>query len=188
MMDWFGSGTITLRPLDVNDVSALHAMANDPTTCGRRYFPWSLPQAAPLSAKQVEAALEEWGKRKKALTLGIAKDGVEPVVGYCDCDWDWDPHCPSVSVVVDPAHRRTGIGSIALRLLLTYLFEQTPAHNVNGWIDSWNEPALAFARARGFAQSGTVPRIGLRNGRYVDGVLVDILRPEWAALGGDCGA
>ena len=131
---------------------------------------------------------QEWEKRKKGFALAVEDQMSGHLVGYCECDWNWDPHCPSLSVVIAPADKRQGFGLAVVGLLLSYLFEQTPAHNVNGWIDGWNTEALAFAEAMGFQRTGTVPRVGMKNGRYVDGVLVDILRSEWGEGGVKRGA
>jgi len=126
-------------------------------------------------------ALAECGKPKKAITLGIVLRDTGELVGHAGCNWNWDAHCPSVSLAVAPAHQRAGIGSEVLGMLLTHLFEDTPAHNVNGWAPSWSEPALTFARRHGFTETGRVPRGGLRDGAWFDDVMLDILRPEWAA-------
>jgi RimJ/RimL family protein N-acetyltransferase len=67
-----------------------------------------------------------------------------------------------------------------LQTLVTYLFKNTPAHNINGWMAEWNCSARGFAQAHGFKESGRWRRDGIRNGKTYDGILVDILRPEWA--------
>jgi RimJ/RimL family protein N-acetyltransferase len=66
-------------------------------------------------------------------------------------------------------------------LLLHYLFENTPAHNVSGWLADWNQAARGFAQKHGFRESGRSRREGIRQGAYYDGILVNILRPEWEA-------
>jgi len=181
MTNRFRDATVSLRAFCPEDVTALQTIVNDPSIAGRRYVPWSVPHDTPLSARQVQAAVEEWEKRKKGFALAVEEVAAGRLAGYCECDCTWDPHCPSLSIVIAPEAQRRGVGSAALGVLLSYLFRQTPAHNVNGWIDDWNDEALAFAESRGFRRTGTVPRVGLRDGRYVDGVLVDILRSEWEA-------
>ena len=71
---------------------------------------------------------------------------------------------------------------------MTYLFENTPAHNINGWLSSWNSAGLAFARSHGFTEAGRIPRAGMRDGVYVEDVMIDILKPEWLARKGDTNA
>jgi len=184
----FAGERVLLRAIDESDVGALQAYLNKPSLAGRRWIPWSIRDVAPLSRKQVEEIVDLWAKEKKATTLGIELRASQELVGHAGWHWGWDTHCPTTWVVVAPDHQRRGIGSDALEILLSYLFEDTPAHNVNGWIASWNEEALAFARKHGFEVSGRVPRGGIRRGAYFDDVMVDILKPEWLARGGGRGA
>jgi len=179
----FTSDRVRLRAPEPADVEAWQAFLNDERLFGRRYVPWGTRDVAPYSRAQVEAILEAWGQEKKALHLAIEAPGHE-LVGHAGCHWGWDPHCPSAWVVVAPDHQRQGIGSAVLDLLLTRLFEDTPAHNVNGWIASWNASGLAFADEHGFARSGCVPWSGLRAGQPFDEIMIDILKPEWLARRG----
>jgi RimJ/RimL family protein N-acetyltransferase len=181
----FETERMALRPLDTEDSASLQAYLNDDGILGRRYVPWAVRDAEPLSRPQVAGILEEWGKEKSGFTVGIQAKASGRLVGHATCEWRWDPHCPSVSVVVAPSQQRSGHGSEALRLLLEHLFLDTPAHTVTGWIASWNEPALAFAAAHGFVESGRIPRAGLHNGAYFEQVIVALLRREWAARQGD---
>jgi RimJ/RimL family protein N-acetyltransferase len=181
----FASERLSLRALEADDVEALQAYLNEPAMIGRRYIPWAVRDAVPLSRRQIEEILDSWAKEKKAFTLGIELRETGELVGHAGCSWGWDTHCPGVSVVVAAAHQRTGIGSDTLSLLLKYLLDDTPAHNVNSWIASWNEAGLAFARKHGFTESGRIPRGGIRDGAYYEEVMVDILKREWTAAGGD---
>ena len=180
----FETERIALRALESEDAPTLQAYLNDAGLLGRRYIPWSSRDAEPLSRAQVAAILEEWGKGKKSLALGIASKASGRLIGHATCEWGWDLHCPSISVVVAPPQQRSGYGSDALRLLIAHLFLDTPAHTVTGWIASWNEPALAFAAAQGFTESGRIPRAGLKNGVYYEQVVVDLLRREWGVRQG----
>ena len=184
----FASERLSLRALEAEDVDALQAHLNDPALIGRRCIPWRMRDIAPLSRRQIEEIIESWAQEKKAFTLGIEMRDSGKLVGHAGCSWGWDTHCPGISVVVAAAHQRNGIGSEVLHLLLTYLFENTPAHNVNGWAASWNEAGLAFARKHGFTESGRIPRGGIRDDAYYEEVMVDILKREWMAAGGDCDA
>ena len=89
-----------------------------------------------------------------------------------------------MAVVIGPGHQRRGYGSAALRLILSFLFDQTPAHCVTAWIDSWNEAGLALAGHLGFRRAGQMRRVGLRGGQFYDTVVLDLLRPEWVERGG----
>jgi RimJ/RimL family protein N-acetyltransferase len=180
----FEDENVVLQPLERDDVEALQVYLNDPDLANRRYIPRTFPQTTPLSRCRVEAILDEWEKREKAFVLGVGLRKTEELIGHAECNWRWDAHCPSVSVVVAPRHQRNGHGSAVLQMLLEYVFQNTPAHNVNAWIADWNHSALAFAERHGFSKAGRVPRVGIRDGAYVDSIVVDVLRCEWSAKGG----
>lgn len=177
----FCGDRIDLRALEETDVGALHVYLNDPALLGRRYLSGDVPEVTPLSRGQVAEILDACAKPKNGFTLGIELRDTGELVGHAGCNWNWDPHCPGVSIAVAPAHQRSGIGSEVLSMLLQHLFEDTPAHNVNGWVPGWNAPALAFAERHGFTESGRIPRGGLRAGAWFEHVMLDILRPEWVA-------
>jgi diamine N-acetyltransferase len=177
-----------LRAFEPDDIAPLRAYMNDPALAGRRYVPDGFSDLTPLSTKHVEGVLEQWQKETKSWTLAVIKSGSDELVGHVHADWEWDPHSPSTHVVISPAHQRRGLGSDALAIAVDFLFEETPAHVVCAWIASWNEPALAFARASGFHEAGRRPRGGVHGGAFYSDVAFDLLRPEWRARQEGCRA
>ena len=188
----FVGETVSLRPFEPEDVKALRDYLNHPDLMGRRHVPWGFPEFLPLIEPQVHAILERWAGEERAVVLAIdahiqkqawglsgETSEVSVLVGHAEFGWGWDPHSPSVSVVIDPEHQRKSYGTEALRLLLQHLFAFTPAHNVGCWIADWNEPSLRFAAANGFRTNGRMRRAGMYQGRPFDLVITDILRPEF---------
>jgi RimJ/RimL family protein N-acetyltransferase len=178
----FETETLQLRPIEPDDLPALGAILNHPDLFGTRYIPWEFPEDLPLSSGQVEAILKRWSEGDKQVHLAVQRRESQELIGYAELEWEWDPHCPFLAVVISPLQRRLGYGSGVLRLLLGYLFGCTPAHNVTGWIPEWNQAGLKFARYNGFQECGRSRREGLRDGAYFDAILVDILRSEWLSL------
>lgn len=185
MNSMFRNEHIALRPFEPEDVASVAVYLNHPDLAGRRYLPDGLPDVVPLSMGRVAEAVQKWQQGDKELHLAVVQLSTGELVGHTSADWGWDPHNPSVSVAIGPAHQRQGHGSVALRLMLDYLFGQTPAHCVTAWIDGWNEAGLAFAGHIGFRRAGQMRRAGLRRGQFYDLVVMDLLRPEWLARGGD---
>lgn len=181
----FRGEQISLRPFEAEDAPGLEVYLNHPDLAGRRYIPDGLPDVLPLARGQVSEVVQRWQQADKELHLAVVQVSKGELVGHVSADWGWDPHNPSVSVVIDPAQQRHGYGSTALRLVLRYLFERTPAHCVTAWIDGWNEAGLAFAEQLGFHHAGQMRRVGLRGGEFYDVVVVDLLRPEWKGRGGE---
>jgi RimJ/RimL family protein N-acetyltransferase len=180
----FHGDAVDLRPFEPSDVPALALILNHPGLTGRRYVPWGFAELSPLSQGQVEAIIQKWAKTEKGLQLAVVLRETEELIGHVGCDWGWDPHCPDLSLVIAPAHQRRGYGSEVLRLLLSYLFGNTVAHNVSGWVADWNRAGLQFATRHGFQECGRLRRAGIQQGSYFDVVVVDLLRPEWEPTGG----
>jgi RimJ/RimL family protein N-acetyltransferase len=179
--------SILLRPFEPEDVTSLHAILNHSDLIGRRYLPWGFPDNLPLSREQSEAVYKKWKGEEKSLALAMTSREHEELVGYAGCEWHWDPHCPSLYVVISPDRHRLGYGSEALWLLLQHLFENTPAHNISCWIDEWNLAAVNFVARHGFKESGRSRYAGMRHGAPYDSLLFDILRPEWLAKESEAG-
>ncbi len=180
----FSSERLFLRAFKPDDVSELHAYLNHPSLTGRRYIPRSLSHELPLSLAQVESIIEKWVKGEKQFHLAVVSIGNDKVIGHVNCDWNWDPHCPHLSLVIAPDYQRQGYGSETLDLLLRYLFENSQAHNIFGGMSDWNDSARGFARKHGFSENGMMRRVGYKNGEFFNWIGVDILRPEWRALEG----
>jgi diamine N-acetyltransferase len=178
----FEGRLIRLRPFEPGDAAAVESYLNHPARLGRRYIPWSFSDTLPLSSGQVAAILLKWGETEKGLVLAVVQRSSGQVVGHTECEWDWDPHNPTISVVIDPAQERQGLGSEALALSLRYLFDYTPANTVTCWIADWNQEGRRLAARHGFHDSGRMRRAGLRQGATFDVVVMDLLRREWQAM------
>ncbi len=177
----FEGRLVTLRAFEPGDAAAVEGYLNHPALIGRRYIPWSFSDTLPLSSQQVGSIVQKWGETEKGLVLAIVRPASGQVVGHAEGDWDWDPHNPSVSIVIDPAQQRQGYGSEALALVTRYLFETTPAHSVTAWIADWNQEGRRLAGRHGFQDSGRMRRAGLRQGVGYDLVITGLLRREWQA-------
>lgn len=181
---YFQTEQIKLRPFELHDAPDLRAYLNHPKLSGRRYIPRGFPDEVPLSLNQVEAIIKKWGEEEREAHLAIKLSDKKELIGHAEFEWDWDPQAPWLSVVIARPHQRQGYGTQVLQLILEYLFENTPAHNVSSWMADWNQASRSFAKKLGFEESGRSRREGFRNGAYFDGILVDILRPEYLSKGG----
>jgi RimJ/RimL family protein N-acetyltransferase len=180
----FQTEQIKLRPFEPDDAPALQAYLNHPKLSGRRYIPHGFPEEVPLSLNQVESIIKKWGDGESEAFLAIELSGKGELIGQAEFVWRWDPHSPRVAIVLARPYQRQGYGTLALKLVLEYLFDNTPAHNVYSWIADWNQAGRSFAKKMGFQESGRSRREGFREGAYFDYILVDILRPEYRSRGG----
>jgi RimJ/RimL family protein N-acetyltransferase len=178
---YFQTENLELRPFEPDDSQALQAYLNHPELSGRRYLPRGFPNEIPLSFRQVEELIKQWGEGTSEAHLAVILSDTGELIGHTDIEWEWDPQTPWVTVVIAPPYQRQGYGSQTLHQIMSFLFESTVAHNVSGWMADWNRASRAFAKKHGFQESGRSRREGIRKGKYYDAILVDILRPEWEA-------
>ncbi len=180
---YFQTEQFKLRPLELDDAPDLRAYLNHPKLGGRRYIPREFPDEVPLSSNQAEAIIKKWGEEENQTHLAIELIQKQELIGHVEFEWDWDPLTPWVFIVIARPHQRQGYGTQVAFLILDYLFENTPAHNVSSWMADWNKAGRSFAKQLGFQESGRSRREGFRNGAYYDAVVVDILRPEYMSKG-----
>jgi len=180
----FQTEQIKLRPFEPDDAPILRAYLNHPKLSGRRYLPHGFPEQVPLSLQQVSAIIKKWGGKEREAHLAVELSDRSELVGHAEFEWGWDPQAPWISLVIARQYQRQGYGAQVANLILEYLFEYTPAHNVSSWMADWNRAGRSFAEKLAFKEGGRSRREGYRNGAYFDGILVDILRPEYKTRGG----
>lgn len=178
----FQGESVKLRAFEETDQALLGEYLNHPDLSGRRYISWRFSQVAPLSSAQINELFKSLQEAENGLRLAVEYLPEGRLVGHATLDWGWDAHSPSLSLVIAPSHQRQGLGTQTLQILLRYLFDETPAHNVSaGWVAEWNRPALNFLRKNGFQQNGLVRWVGMHAGQPLNMVTFDLLRREWSA-------
>lgn len=182
---YFQTEQIKLRPFELEDIPDLKAYLNHPKLGGRRYIPHGFPGEVPLSTSQVEEIVKKWGEERREAHLGIEQTDNHELIGHAEFEWSWDPMAPWMSVVIARPYQRQGYGTQVARLIMDYIFGNTPAHSISGWMADWNQAAKSFSQKLGFKESGRSRREGFRQGAYFDGILVDLLRSEYKAAGGE---
>lgn len=85
-------------------------------------------------------------------------------------------------VIGDKAHWSQGYGTDAVRTLLRLAFERMNLHRVALTVLDFNERARACYRRCGFVEEGRLRQDRFVDGRYVDAIVMGILRGEWEAL------
>lgn len=75
-----------------------------------------------------------------------------------------------IGIMIETAHRESGIGSDVLQTIVDVAFEQWGLHRLSARCEAANEPAHAFFQHNGFEFEGR-----LRDARFIDGRWHDIL-------------
>jgi RimJ/RimL family protein N-acetyltransferase len=171
-------GSITLRPVEPDDVVLLDTWRNDPEH-GTEYGDFIQLQ------RRHSGNLERWQRdgllSEDQGTLLICLDG-EPVG-----ELQWHPvlygpnqgsRALNLGIAITPAARGRGVGSRAQRLLADYLFAHTLAHRVEASTDVSNRAEQRALERAGFTREGVLRGAQFRLGAWHDLVVYSRLRSD----------
>lgn len=167
--------TVRLRPLQASDFWMLERQAADPEAAGR--FNWS-------GFKDLAGVRRQFDRDgligpDEGLLAVVADDEIAGKVSWAKkaygiADW-W---CWSIGIALLPDHRRRGIGTIAQRLLVEYLFATTVAERIEAYTDIDNIAEQRTLERVGFTREGMIRSTQFRDGRWRDVYLYSVLRQE----------
>lgn len=124
------------------------------------------------------AARAEWvaARRAKGFPVLVAEDGGR-VAGFAAYDQfrSFPGYRCSVehSVYVDPAAQRRGVGRALMQALIADARDRG-MHVMIGGIDADNAGSIALHRSLGFEETGRLPEVGMKFGRWLDLVFMQL--------------
>jgi RimJ/RimL family protein N-acetyltransferase len=174
---------LLLRGVRREDLPALNAFAND-------FEVASLGDGGPAMPLSLQRMQAEWdasatkGGRDGAW-FAIEADG--KVIGQCGLygfdQFQHTTHHAELGIIIgDKTYWGRGYGREAIGLVLDYGFESWNLHRI--WLEtsSDNERGQRCYRACGFVEEGRLREHEWKRGRYVDTVVMGILRGEWEQM------
>jgi RimJ/RimL family protein N-acetyltransferase len=96
-------------------------------------------------------------------------------------DIDWVNRTGETGSGLGPQFRGQGYGSEAKHLLLEYCFDRIHLHVLKSHVNEPNTRSAAALAKQGYRPAGRQKWDDLKNGRYFDGLLFDVTRPDWLA-------
>lgn len=81
-----------------------------------------------------------------------------------------------IGIALLPEHRGHGVGTTAQRLLVEYLFDNTPAHRLQAYTEVENTAEQRALEKVGFEREGVLRAVVYRAGKWRDSVLYALLR------------
>ena len=167
----------TYRAFDECDIDHMLEMAN----CEELHY-FTLPYAFPRSRKWLQARFipEPGPEPPSRVEMAIVRNTDSRLIGAIDIfDIEYIHGRASVGVVLwRPEDRRQGIGSDALRLATDTAFKKLRLRRLQATIFADNEVSLALFKKHGFEEEGVLRGYFLRNGEFVDTVLLSLVRPQ----------
>jgi [ribosomal protein S5]-alanine N-acetyltransferase len=164
---------VILRPIEEADVDDLCRYVTDPEAAGE--FEW-------VGFRDPKALRRRWEKDgwlgEEHGRLAVASGGeFAGDVSYRDRSQAVAKRSVyEVGIALLPQHRGHGVGTVAQRLLVDYLFDTTPAHRLQAFTEVENVAEQRSLEKVGFEREGVLRRSVYRSGSWRDTVLYALLR------------
>jgi len=172
------TGTVTLRPVQRDDVALLDRWRNDPEHESQYGDFLAMHRRRTVNQErwEVDGLLSEQEGQ-----LLICLDD-EPVGALQFHPVQYGPNRGSIAInlgiAITPAARGRGIGSQAQRLIADYLFEQTLTQRVEASTDVTNVAEQRALEKAGFSRDGVLRGAQFRLGEWHDMMLFSRLRTD----------
>ncbi|MBC8449073.1 MAG: GNAT family N-acetyltransferase [Chloroflexi bacterium] len=165
-----------LRAIERSDIPLFLGWFNDPEV--RQYLSMYLPLSEAQEEQWFERQLEDDSRHVFAIETA---EGV-PIgnLGLHSIDWKNRSAVCGISIG-EKEYWNQGYGTDAMRTLLRFAFEELNLHRVFLHVYDFNERAIRCYEKLGFRREGRLRQSQFTEGRYVDELIMGMLREEWRA-------
>lgn len=172
------SARLYFRPLEREDAPRLAAFVNDPDV--RR----TVLTHRPMSVGAEEAFLAALPNSLNDVMLGIVLRELGELIGVTGLHrLDWRDRRGDLGLLIgDKEEWGKGYGTEATRLMLDYAFGTLNLNKVTLEVFSNNPGGLRAYEKAGFQREGLLRQQHFIEGRYVDGIVMGMLREQWTPL------
>ncbi|MEU6376665.1 GNAT family protein [Streptomyces sp. NPDC046909] len=172
-----------LRPFTEADAEAMWEIIGDPEVI--RFTGDSPGELTPRRLRDWYGSRSDQPDR---LDLAVTDPATGEVLGEVVL-YEWDPGARSCTfrTLIGPRGRGRGIGTEATRLVVGYGFGQLGLHRIQLEAYAHNHRALRVYEKAGFVREGVRRETELRDGVWVDEVVMGILDRDWVALSSTAG-
>ncbi|MFC9928807.1 GNAT family N-acetyltransferase [Streptomyces sp. NPDC127190] len=166
-----------LRPFTADDADAMWEIIGDPEVLRFTYEP-----STELTLDMVRSWYATSSARPDRLDLAVTDAATGELLGEVVL-YEVDRHSRSCTfrTLLGPRGRGRGVGTEATRLIVGHAFEQLGLHRVQLEVYAHNTRARRVYEKVGFVTEGVRREFALRDGEWVDEVMMAVLAPEWAA-------
>ncbi|MEU3250114.1 GNAT family protein [Streptomyces sp. NPDC006997] len=172
-----------LRPFTADDAPVMWEIIGDPEVVR---FTGAPPTT--LTPERVRSWYATRAEQPDRLDLAVTDRATGELVGEVVL-YEYDPDARSCTfrTLLGPRGRGRGLGTEATRLVLAHGFGRLGLHRVQLDAYAHNHRALRVYEKAGFVVEGVRREVELRDGVWVDEVVMGLLDREWAALRGGSG-
>ncbi|MEU3615867.1 GNAT family protein [Streptomyces sp. NPDC006872] len=166
-----------LRPFTEADADTMWEIIGDPEV-----IRFTGPPNSDLTAERVRSWYASRSAQPDRLDLAVIDRATGELVGEVVLhEWDPDARGCTFRTLIGPRGRDRGLGTEATRLIVDHGFEQLGLHRVQLELYGDNGRARRVYEKVGFVVEGVRREAALRDGVWVDEVLMAILDREWTA-------
>lgn len=173
----FHTPRLTLRPLSESDAADLFAVFSDPAVV--RYWDGRLMTTLQDATRYI-AEIRQHFRRRELFQWGVAARTDNRVIGTCTLV-NHSPVHERAEIGFAISHERwaQGLGSEAVRALVTFAFDSLLLHRLEADVDPRNERSLRLLDRLGFQREGQLRERYFLNGERQDAVVMGLLQREW---------
>ncbi|WP_214110610.1 GNAT family N-acetyltransferase [Acrocarpospora catenulata] len=173
---------LTLRPLEMHDLEAVHAFQSLPEVA--RYMYW-----APRDLAAVRTWLEgrvrvrELTEEGQALSLAVVRRDTGELIGECVLFWTSREHRQGeIGYTLHPGHHGHGFATEAARQLLRLGFDHYDLHRLVARADGRNKASARLMERLGLRKEAHLVQNEWVKGEWTDEIIYAMLQKEWRAL------
>ncbi len=165
-----GSGALSLRAATAADLPGITRIHNEVVASSNAIF---------SETPETPRARAAWYEQRTAAGMPvIVALAAGEILGFASYgpfrSWAGYAETVELTVHVRGDSRRMGIGRALLGALVEHA-RGAGMHAVVAGIDGGNEPSIALHRAFGFVEVGLLPEVGIKHGRRLDLLLMQLL-------------
>lgn len=166
---------IYLSPMNKDDIEIFTKWLNDSKVTD------NINATTKLTTLETENNWFDNLKNSKDYVFSIVTQKEDKLIGNCSINKiDNISGTTELGIMIgEEENRSKGYGFETLRLLLDYCFNQLNMHNVCLRVLSINERAIKCYKKVGFKEVGRNREVRFHNGKWYDGVIMDILDREF---------
>jgi RimJ/RimL family protein N-acetyltransferase len=176
---------VRLRAIEKTDLASCHRWFNDPEVT--RYMLATYPISALAEEGWVDSAARSQSPTDRAFAIETHDGAHIGNIGLHRIDWI-ARHADAGIVIGEKEYWGRGYGTDAMRALLKLAFDAMNLHKVTLGVFEGNPRALRCYEKCGFRVIGTRVEHRFKEGRYLNEVMMEILRRDWAVTTGKDGA
>jgi RimJ/RimL family protein N-acetyltransferase len=171
--------SVRLRPVEESDLEQVVRLMWDPSAPGEyQWFGFRMDKARQIERRWHDDGLI--GDESSFLAVAAGDAGEEACAGWVT----WrrvNPTTFEIGIALFPEYRGRGIGTEAQRQLVDYLFATTATHRLQAGTETGNVAEQRALERVGFRREGVLRGVGIRAGRWRDGIMYGLVRDDWPA-------